>query len=132
MLNQLASGTRPDRIVMKTDLDQWNPIAFFSRKMIPANAWYETHDGELLAIVEAFKTWRHSLEGCKHEFLVLTDHNYFRRFMDTKNLSSKQVRWAEKLFRYHFQINNCQSKVNAAIDSLSRFPQRSQDGEDEL
>lgn len=61
--------------------------------MIPAQTRYETHDGELLAIVEAFKTWRHYLEGYKHEVLVLMDHNNFRRFMDTKSLSSKQVRW---------------------------------------
>ena len=59
--------------------------------MIPAETRYETHDGELLAIVETFKTWRHYLEGCKHEVLVLTDHNNLRRFMDTKNLSSIQV-----------------------------------------
>ncbi len=38
------------------DLGQWHPVAFFSRKMIPAETWYEAHDGELLAIVEAFKT----------------------------------------------------------------------------
>ena len=42
---------------------RWHPVAFFSRKMIPAETRYETHDGELLAIVEAFKTWRHYLEG---------------------------------------------------------------------
>ena len=35
---------------------QWHPVAFFSRKMIPAETRYETHDQELLAIVEAFKT----------------------------------------------------------------------------
>ncbi len=57
------------------DLGRWHPIAFFSRKMIPAETRYETHDGELLAIVKAFKTWRHYLESCKHEVLVLTDHN---------------------------------------------------------
>ncbi len=73
------------------DLDQWQPIAFFFRKIIPAETWYETHDGELLAIVEAFKTWRHYFEGCKHEVLVLTEYNKLQRFMDTKNLSSKQV-----------------------------------------
>ena len=54
---------------------RWHPVAFYSRKMIPAETRYETHNGELLAIVEAFKTWRHYLEGCKHEVLVLTDHN---------------------------------------------------------
>ena len=43
--------------------------------MIPAETQYKTYDGELLAIVEAFKTWRHYLEGYKHKVLVLTDHN---------------------------------------------------------
>ncbi len=57
------------------DLDRWYPEAFFFRKMISAETWYETHDGELLAIVEAFKTWKHYLEGCKHEVLVLIDYN---------------------------------------------------------
>ena len=36
LLRQLASGTRPDRLVIKTNLGQWHPIAFFSRKIIPA------------------------------------------------------------------------------------------------
>ena len=38
------------------NLDQWHPVAFFSQKMILAKTRYETYDGELLAIVEAFKT----------------------------------------------------------------------------
>ncbi len=62
--------------------------------MIPTETWNETHDGELLAIAEVFKTWRHYLEGCKHEVLVLTDHNNLQRFIDMKSLSSRQVRWA--------------------------------------
>ena len=70
--------------------------------MILAETWYKTHNAELLAIVEAFKTWRHYLNGCKHEFLILTDHNNLRQFMDTKSLSSRQVRWAQELSRYYF------------------------------
>ena len=38
------------------DLGRWHSVAFFSRKIIPVETRYETHDGELLAIVEAFKT----------------------------------------------------------------------------
>ena len=45
------------------NLGQWHPVAFFSRKMILAETRYKAHDGKLLAIVEAFKTWRHYLEG---------------------------------------------------------------------
>ncbi len=35
---------------------RWHPVAFFSRKMILVETRYETHNGELLAIVEAFMT----------------------------------------------------------------------------
>ena len=38
------------------DSGRWHPVAFFSRKMILAETRYETHNGELLAIVKAFKT----------------------------------------------------------------------------
>ena len=74
------------------DLDQWYPAAFFFRKMILAKTWYKIYNGELLAIIEAFKTWRHYFKGCKYKVLVLTNHNNLQRFMDTKSLSSKQVR----------------------------------------
>ncbi len=46
IFSQLTSG----------DSGRCHPVAFFSRKMIPAETRYETHDGELLAIVEVFKT----------------------------------------------------------------------------
>ena len=38
------------------DLSHWHLVVFFSKKMILVEIWYETHDKELLAIVEAFKT----------------------------------------------------------------------------
>ena len=57
--------------------------------MIPAETCYETYDGKLLAIVEAFKIWKHYLDGCKHKVLVLSNHNNLRQFMDTKSLSSR-------------------------------------------
>lgn len=60
-------------------------MAFFLKKMIPAKTRYKTHDQELLAIVEAFKTWRHYLEGCKYRVFVITNHNNLWRFMDTKS-----------------------------------------------
>ena len=73
--------------------------------MIFAKTWYRIYNRELFAIIEKFKTWRHYLESCKYEVLMLTDHNNFKRFMDTKNLSFRQVQWAQKLSKYHFQID---------------------------
>ena len=52
--------------------------------------------------------------------------------MDTKSLSSRQVRWAQELSRYHFRIDYRQGKANGAADALSRFPQRSLDEEEKL
>ena len=89
--------------------------------MILAKIRYKTHNGEFLAIVNVFKTWRHYLEGCKHKVLVLFNHNNLCRFMDTKNLSSRQVCLAQELSRYHFRIDYCQSKVSEVADALSRF-----------
>ena len=132
VLSQLASETSPDEVVTKAELSYWHPVAFFSKKMIPTETRYKTHNGELLAIVEAFHTWRHYLEGCKYEVFVLTDLNNLRHFIDTKNLSSRQVRWAQELSWYYFQIDYCQSKANVAADALSKFFQRSQNEKKEL
>ncbi len=107
------------------DSGQWHPVAFFFRKMISAETRYETNDDELLAIVKTLKTWRHYLEGCKHKVLVLTDHNNLQRFMDTKSLSSRQIRWAQELLRYHFQIGYRQGKAKGTADTLSQYPQQS-------
>ena len=60
---------------LTNDSGRWHRVAYFLHKMIPSKTRYKTHNGELLAIVEAFKTWQHYLEGCKYKVLVLTDHN---------------------------------------------------------
>ena len=67
----------------------WHPIAFWSRKMIPAETNYEVHDQELLAIVAAFKQWRHYVEGSQLPIEVLTDHNNLRGFISVKQLTSR-------------------------------------------
>ena len=114
------------------DLGRWHPVAFFFRKIILAKTWYETHDNELLAIVEALKTWKHYLMGCKNEILVFTDHNNLQHFMDLKNLSSWQVWWAQELSSYHFQIDYQQDKANGAADALFQYSQRNTEEEETL
>lgn len=94
--------------------------------MILAETRYKTYDQELLAMVEAFKTWRYYLEGYKFEVMVLTDYNTLCQFMDIKNLSSRQIRWVQRLSRYHFRMDYRQGKANTATDALSHFAQRSQ------
>ena len=114
------------------DLGRWYLMAFFSQKMILAVIKYETHDDELLVIVEVFKTWRYYLKSFQYEVLVLTNYNIFWRFIDTKSLSSKQVYRAQKLLSYHFWINYCQGKANGAANTLFRYSQWSAEEEKTL
>ncbi len=70
--------------------------------------------------------------SCKHKVLVLTDYNNLQRFIDSKSLSSRQVRWAQELSRYHFRIDYQQGKANGAADALSQYLQRSAEEEETL
>ena len=61
--------------------------------------------------------------------LVFIDHNNLCWFMDTKSLNSKQIRLAQKLSYYHFQIDYCQGKANGATNVLFYYPQRNAEEE---
>jgi transposase InsO family protein len=98
------------------------PVAFWSRKMIPAELNYDVHDKELLAIVSAFQTWRAYLEGAKHTVTVRTDHHNLTYFTTTKKLTRRQARYAETLAEYDFKIIHCKGTENAVADALSRRP----------
>jgi hypothetical protein len=98
---------------------EWHPVAFWSRKMIPAERNYETHDQELLAVVEAFKQWRQYFEGAPHAIRVLVDHANLRGFMKVKQLNGRQARWATFLASFDFTIEHQAGKRNPA-DTPSR------------
>ena len=52
-----VSGYAFDKVLSQlTSKSQLHPMAFFFHKIILIKTRYETHDSELLAIVEAFKT----------------------------------------------------------------------------
>jgi hypothetical protein len=99
----------------------WKPVAFWSRKFTGPSLRWHTHDKELNAIVEAFRTWRHYLEHALSTIRVLSDHNNLRYFMTTKELSSKQARWAEELARFDFEVEYKPGPENPA-DGPSRRP----------
>jgi hypothetical protein len=52
--------------------DHWQPLGFFSRKLMDTESRYSTIDRELLAAQAAIKHFRHFCEG--HLFQLLTDH----------------------------------------------------------
>jgi hypothetical protein len=58
-----ASDYMTSGVLSQTHDGLLRPVAFFSRKMKPAELNYEVHDKELLAIIDAFETWRPELVG---------------------------------------------------------------------
>ena len=51
-----------------------HPVAYFSRKLNPAEINYHVFDKELLAIVHSLKHWRRFLEGATHPVLIHTEY----------------------------------------------------------
>jgi len=74
-----------------------HPIAFYSRTFSALELNYDVHNKELLAIFEAFKIWRHYLEGFTSPIDVVTDHKNLEYFSTTKILMRRQARWSEYL-----------------------------------
>lgn len=115
----------PDSISFKSKISQQYFVAIFLEKMILAKTSYKIDNQKLLAIIEVFKTWHYYLKGCKYKVFILIDYNNLQQFIDTKNLSSRQVYQAQQLSWYHFCIDYCWRKVNRAIDILFQFSQKS-------
>ena len=107
-------------LLQPDDTGNWKPVAFFSKKMSPAESNYEIYDKELLAIVQAFEEWRPELEGSPDSVEVVTDHKALEYFMKSRLLSRRQARWSEFLSRFNFKICYRPGVCNDSADALSR------------
>ena len=105
---------------LRTDDGDIHPVAFYSRTLHGAELNYDTHDKELLAIFEAFKTWRHYLESPVHTIDVVTDHKNLEYFATTKTLSRRQARWSEYLSSFNMVVRFRPGKLGEKPDSLTR------------
>jgi transposase InsO family protein len=83
---------------------------------------YDVHDKELLAIFEAFRSWRHYLEGAPSQIDVVTDHKNLEYFATTKLLSRRQARWSEFLSAFNMVIRFRPGRLGAKPDALTRRP----------
>src|SRR6185295_7568409 len=92
------------------------PIAFYSRKLNPAQTRYTTTERELLSIVEVLKEFRNILLG--QQIRVYTDH---------KNLTQKKfnldqvMRWRLYIKEYSPDLQYIKGENNAAADALSQL-----------
>lgn len=115
-----ASGYAVGAVLEQDQGRGLQPIAFLSKKMLPAETRYPVHEQELLAIIHALKTWRHYLSGTK--FTVLSDHDTLRYFKTQPQLSNRQARWKDVIANFDFDIKHIDGKKNVVADGLSRRP----------
>ncbi|MBW0530061.1 hypothetical protein O181_069776 [Austropuccinia psidii MF-1] len=108
-----------------------HPIAFDSRKLIPAELNFEIHYKELLGIVWALKRWRAFLLSLSSPFKVLTNHSSLQYFMSSKVLTHHKAHWAEFLSEFHFSITYRPGHLATLPDALSCwedvYPDRGED-----
>ena len=92
------------------------PIAFYSRKLNPAQTRYTTTERELLSIVETLKEYRNILLG--HEIEVFTDHkNLVYKSFNTERV----MRWRLLIEEFGPKLTYIKGSNNVVADALSRM-----------
>lgn len=67
-----ASDDAIGGVVNQLKDDHWQPLAFFSKRLNPAQRNYSTYDRELYSMYPSIKHSRELLEG--RDFTIFTDH----------------------------------------------------------
>lgn len=100
--------------------NNWQPLAFFSKKLGSAERKYSAYDRELLSIYLAVKHFKHMIEG--RHFTIFTDHKpityAFRQKSD--KCSPRQFRYLDLISQFSTDIQHISGKDNVVADALSR------------
>merc|ERR1712024_188582 len=97
----------------------WKPIAFFSRKLSPAEVKYSAFDRELLGLYAAMGHFRQFLEG--RPFTAYTDHKLLTTAMASlTDRSPRQTRHLTFVSEFTSDIQHVSGKTNVVADALSR------------
>ncbi|CAK1603651.1 unnamed protein product [Parnassius mnemosyne] len=115
-----ASDLAMGAVLQQLKGGEWQPLAFFSRKLSPSQQKYSPYDRELLAIYESIKYFRHMLEA--RHFVVFTDHKPLSyAFNERKaNCSPRQYRHLNYISQFTTDIRHISGKDNVVADPLSR------------
>ena len=99
----------------------WCPIAYFSKKLQPAETRYSTFDRELLAVYLAIKYFRHFVEG--RQFHVITDHKPLTYALNTRSdkHSPRQARHLDYISQFTTDLRHVKGTLNVVADALSRM-----------
>jgi cleavage and polyadenylation specificity factor subunit 1 len=116
-----ASTSAIDAVLQQRVHSAWQPLAFFSRKLSPAQQKYSANDRELLAIYEAVKHFRHMLEA--RHFIIFTDHKPTTfTFQQKRDLCSpRQFNRLNYISQFTTDIRHISGQDNVVADAFSRI-----------
>lgn len=117
-----ASGEALGAVLSQGKIGEDQPIAYASRSLNKAERNYSTIERELLAIVWATRNFRCYLYG--RNFTVFTDHKPLIGVFNTKDPTSRLVRFHHKLSEFNYEIKYKPGKYNKNADGLSRIPEK--------
>ncbi|QRW23548.1 Retrotransposable element Tf2 protein [Rhizoctonia solani] len=116
-----ASGVAMGAILSQRGTDNWlHPIAYMSKSFSGAEANYDTHNKELLAIIKALEEWRIFLEATDKLVQVFTDHCNLEYWMQARTFNQQHARWQVFLSNFNFEIHYRPGKQSRKPDALSR------------
>ena len=93
------------------------PIAYYRKKLTPAQQNYTTTEKELLACVQTFKEYSKMLTGA--QIILYTYH----KKLNFKTFSVQRIlRWRLFLDQFDLQIKYIEGNKNVLADCFSRLP----------
>jgi cleavage and polyadenylation specificity factor subunit 1 len=114
-----ASDTAIGAALQQRVCDAWQPLAFYSHKLSPAQQKYSPYDQELLVVYEAIKYFRHMVEG--RPFVNSTDHkSLIYAFQQRRDkCSPRQFRHLEFTGQFSTDFRHVSGQDNVVVDALS-------------
>eukprot|EP00960_Hanusia_phi_P013287 388265-Hanusia_phi.AAC.1 len=99
--------------------DDYFPVAFFSKRLNPAEMNYSVREKELLGLITSLLYFKYYLYGRK--VLVRTDHKSLQYLLSQKELTGRLFRWSQILADFDLEeISYIPGIDNVLADYLSR------------